>query len=96
MATNDDLFADSCFSRKLNSIVKAQGCDLVRQVEGITVIEGHVVPIASKYHQVILEDDTRVAVSGSRPLALHMENLGILVPANHWRAAIHVSHGSAH
>jgi len=70
--------------------------DLVLQVENIAVIEGHVMPVTTEYYQVTLKDDASVTIPGSWPLALHMEDLGVLIPADRRRGAIHHAHAAAH
>ena len=64
--------------------------DLVGQVANVRVVEGHMVTVASKDNQVVLVNDSSVAVPGSGPLALHVENLGVaLVAAEHWGSSFH-------
>ena len=62
--------------------------DLVAQIEHIRVIERHMMPIASKNDQVVLEDDTSMTISSRRALPFHVENLGIsgLVTTHHGTA----------
>ena len=59
---------------------------LVAKIEDIAVIEGHVMAITAENKKMILEDHARVAVPGSRPLPLHVEDLGLVRSAHHGRS----------
>ena len=59
---------------------------LVAKIEDIAVIEGHVVAITAEDKKMILEDHACVAVPGSRPLPLHVEDLGLVRSAHHGRS----------
>ena len=73
-------------------VFEAEGANFIRQVENVAVVEGHVMTVATKYKQVVLEDNSCVTIPSSRSLSLHVEDLGILVLANHWRDAAIILH----
>ena len=59
---------------------------LIAQIEDVAVIEWHVMSITTKDKKMILEDHACVTVPGSRPLPLHVEDLGLIRSAHHRRA----------
>lgn len=71
-------FLAACLEAKI-SIVETEGLNFVRKIEDITIVERHVVSVTSEYNEMPLEHNTRVAVSCSRPLSLHVEDLSLLV-----------------
>ena len=73
-------------------VFEAKRSYLIRQVENVAVVEGHVMTVATKYKQVVLEDNSRVTIPSSRSLSLHVEDLSILVLANHRRDAAIILH----
>ena len=73
-------------------VFEAEGTNFIRQIENVAVVEGHVMTVATKDKQVVLEDNSRVTISSSRSLSLHVEDLSILVLANHRRDAAIILH----
>ena len=76
-------------------VFEAEGSHFVGEVEDVAIVEGHVMTVATKDKQVVLEDNSGVTISSSRSLSLHVEDLSILVLALHRRDAI-VLHRCAH
>ena len=73
-------------------VFEAEGANFIRQVENVAVVEGHVMTVATKDKQVVLEYNSRVTIPSSRSLSLHVEDLSILVLANHRRDAAIILH----
>ena len=69
-------------------IFESESVDFVCQVEDVAIIERHVVAVTTKDEQVVLEDDSCVSVSCRWSLTLDVENLCVLVSANHRRETI--------
>ena len=71
-------FLAACLEAEI-SIVESEGLNFVRKIEDITIVERHVVSVTSEYNEMPLEHNTCVAVSCSRSLSFHVEDLSLLV-----------------
>mmetsp|Transcript_32702 Transcript_32702/g.38445 ORF Transcript_32702/g.38445 Transcript_32702/m.38445 type:complete len:89 (-) Transcript_32702:1458-1724(-) len=73
-----------CLLLTIHSLVfEAELRHFVGQVKNVAIIEGHMVAIAAEDKQVVLENDSCMAISRSRSLALDVEDLRVGVLANH-------------